>query len=217
VNLLRSELTTLPERIKSLPVDERGYPVPWFVEWLDGKPEFRLMDGRKWMKAVRENLCWVCGHRLGSYLCFVLGPMCGISRTTSEPPCHLECARWSAVNCPFLARPHMVRRGQEELEEHGVKSMGGIALKRNPGVCLLWITHNFKIWRPDGGGYLIRVGELLEVEWYSEGRRATLAEVEESVRTGLPALEEIARAQEGALPELYRQRDKLAALYPAAV
>jgi hypothetical protein len=66
--------------------------VPWFVAWFDGKPEFRAMDGLKWIRAVREHLCWVCGGRLGVWQTFVLGPMCGINRTTVEPPCHLECA-----------------------------------------------------------------------------------------------------------------------------
>jgi hypothetical protein len=51
--------------MSDLPVDERGFPVPWFVAWFDGKPEFRAMDGLKWIRAVREHLCWVCGGRLG--------------------------------------------------------------------------------------------------------------------------------------------------------
>ena len=41
---LRAELEALPARLHFLPVDERGYPVPWFVAWRDGKPEFRAME-----------------------------------------------------------------------------------------------------------------------------------------------------------------------------
>lgn len=102
--------TDLPERMADLPVDDRGYPVPWFVAWHDGKPEFRAMDPAKFARAIKEKRCWVCGERLGVNLCFVAGPMCGINRTSSEPPSHLMCARWSAQNCPFLSNPRMVRR-----------------------------------------------------------------------------------------------------------
>ncbi len=202
---LRPELKDIPIRMLDLPIDERGYPVPWFVEWIGGVPEFRVMDPMKWRRSVKERLCWICGKRLGAWLCFVLGPMCGITRTTSEPPCHRECAQWAARFCPFLARPHAKRRGEEELLEMGATSVGGNAIKRNPGVALLWCAREFEVWRPQEGGVLIHVGDPVEVEWWAEGRSATRAEVEESIRTGLPFLEEEARKQDGAMDDL-RQR-----------
>jgi hypothetical protein len=129
---LRPELDAagMPHRMKFLPVD-RGYPVPWFVDWIDGAPEFRAMNPNKWVAAVKKKLCWVCGSKLGKYMAFVSGPMCGINRTSSEPPCHLDCARWSAKNCPFLVRPRMVRREGDGMEDG--KFAGGIGLTRNPG------------------------------------------------------------------------------------
>lgn len=48
---------TLPARMRDLPIDDRGYPVPWFVAWVDGKPEFRAMDQEKFIRALREKLC----------------------------------------------------------------------------------------------------------------------------------------------------------------
>ena len=42
-------LPPMPSRIAALPVDERGYPVPWFVAWIDGKPEFRCADPAKFL------------------------------------------------------------------------------------------------------------------------------------------------------------------------
>lgn len=187
---MRADLKDLPIRMMDLPVDpERGYPVPWFCEWIDGKPEFRVMSGEKWERAVKEKLCWCCGKRLGAYLVFVLGPMCGITRTTSEPPNHLTCARWAARFCPFLSRPKMVRRGEEELAAKGATALGGIGLKRNPGVALLWTARDFEVFHPEGGGVLISVGEATAWEWWAEGRYANRAEVEESLRTGLPLLE----------------------------
>jgi hypothetical protein len=174
--------------MRSLPIDpQRGVPIPWFVDWIDGKPEFRAMDPDKWRRAVRERRCWVCGSKLGVWLTFVLGPMCIITRTTSEPPCHRDCAEYSAIHCPFLARPHMVRRedGMEKAE-----SLGGIPIRRNPGACVLWITRGFRLFRDHQGRPLIRVDDPLEVRWYAEGRQATRAEIDYSIATGLPLLKE---------------------------
>lgn len=209
---VRPELTEMPARIAALPV-YRGYPVPWFVEYVSGEPEFRIADSKKRVRAVREKLCWVCGERLGSYLCFVIGPMCGINRTTSEPPCHLECARWSAVNCPFLTRPRMDRRLAGLPEE--AESPGGIGIPRNPGVTLLWITKSYTTWQPKEGGWLIEIGEPVAWEWWAEGKAATLAQVEQSVGTGLPLLMDIAVAEnKRAVAALIRQYADFKKLYP---
>jgi hypothetical protein len=207
--------TTLPERMKTLPIDpQRKVPVPWFVAWVNGAPEFRTADLAKWERAVKRRLCWVCGQRLGTYLTFVLGPMCTITRTTSEPPCHRECAQWSAINCPFLARPHMHRR--EANMPVGAIDAPGYAIKRNPGVSALWITTDFEVFPDSAGRLLISVGSAREVEWYAEGRIATRAEVEESIRTGRPLLEEQARVQHGAMEALERQCRAAEAWLPAA-
>src|SRR5688500_69447 len=108
-------LPPIPSAIAKLTRDERGYPVPWFVSWLDGKPEFRVADASKFRLALRERRCWVCGERTKRRkdnwpdLTFVLGPMCTITRTTAEPPCHFECAEFSAMACPFLSMPKAKR------------------------------------------------------------------------------------------------------------
>lgn len=73
----------IPARIQNLPVDPvRKFPVPWFVAWVDGKPEFRAADQRKLVIAIQEKRCWVCGEPLGRFMTFVVGPMCGLNRTS---------------------------------------------------------------------------------------------------------------------------------------
>jgi hypothetical protein len=199
------DLSTLPLRMSGLPHDERGYPVPWFVAWVNGKPEFRAMDGKKYIAAIKQKLCWVCGQRLGVNMCFVAGPMCGINRTSSEPPSHLECARWSAMYCPFLSNPRMVRREDETFtKDHLVENSPGIALSRNPGVVMLWITRQYELLPDQKGGFLIQMGEPDNVEWWCEGRSATRNEVQQSINTGLPNLEALARQESGALEALDR-------------
>lgn len=195
---VRPELEALPARLRKLPIDARGYPVPWFVAWVDGPdgpetvPEFRAMDARKFRRAVKERLCWVCGEPLGRWLAFPIGPMCSITRTISEPPSHLECAEWSVRNCPFLSQPKMVRR-QGNLPED-VREAAGFGIKRNPGVICLWITRSFETFNDGRGGTLITIGNPDRVMWWCEGRAATREEVDASVTSGYPILLNEAKA-----------------------
>lgn len=183
---LRSDLPPLTARIATLPIDERGYPVPWFVAWIDGKPDFRIADSRKRALADRDKLCWVCGQPLGRNLSFVIGPMCAITRSTAEPPNHHECAVWSVQGCPFLAKPQMIRRQHAEVVAQHKLTQAGHGIDRNPGVCVVWTTRSYQNFRDGKGGWLTEVGDPIETSWWREGRPATLAEVEESISTGLP-------------------------------
>jgi hypothetical protein len=183
-----------------LPLDRRGYPVPWFVAWVNGEPEFRAMDYGKWRRAMKEKLCWVCGGKLGRWQTFVIGPMCGINRTTAEPPCHRTCAQWSARNCPFLSRPHMVRR-EDEVMCAARENVAGTMIPRNPGVSLLWTTDSYTIFDDSKGGKLIQIGEPDSVEWWAEGKPATREQVEASVNSGLPLLANMA-AEHGEMDAL---------------
>ena len=199
------QMKTLPARMKDLPIDDRGYVVPWFVAWIEGKPEFRAMDPIKYIRAIREKRCWVCGEKLGVNVVFVAGPMCGINRTSSEPPSHAECARWSATNCPFLSNPRQVRREDEVLNNACLRANApGIAIARNPGVAMLWFTRQFEVFDDGHGKPLIQMGEPESVEWYACGRKATRDEVMRSIDTGLPTIEAVARQQRGGVEALAR-------------
>lgn len=68
------DVAGMPERIKSLPVCPRFLmPVPWFVAWQNGVPEFRAADSAKLAQDVRFKRCWVCGDNLGSKMTFAIG------------------------------------------------------------------------------------------------------------------------------------------------
>lgn len=181
-------LPPLPESMLSLPIDERGYPVPAFVAWVNGKPEFRVADSTFRERALRGPLCWVCGQRFATrHRWYALGPMCVINRNTSEPACHLSCAEFSAKACPFMLRP-MAKRRESNLPE-GTREIDGF-IKRNPGVTALYETRDFKVDRRSAfyGDYLIELGPPQSVLWYTKGRQATKVEVLTSITTGLQAL-----------------------------
>ena len=185
---------SMPARIRAFPISDRfKMPVPWFVSWIDGKPEFRAADGEKLRQAVRFKCCWVCGEQLGRNMTFVVGPMCGINRTSAEPPSHYECAKWSAQNCPFLVNRDRKRREDEEINSDAlVKNAPGFAITRNPGVCLLWTTRTYGMFSDGRGGVLFKLGEPESIECFAAGRIATLAELDASIESGLPILRDAA-------------------------
>jgi hypothetical protein len=215
MSTLRPELKELPPAIQRLPLDKRGYPIPAFVDTINGERDFRFMSQKHWFRCLKDRRCWVCDGALGRYLAFVIGPMCTITRTTSEPPCHKDCAIWSARFCPFLTRPRMVRR-EDELTEASQQHIAGCPILRNPGVACVWVALTYRAWRDESGRPLITVGEPMETLWFAEGRTATRAEVEESIRTGYPILEGIAAEQEGAVEELNKKRAEIERLLPVA-
>ena len=188
---LRTDLPPLTQRLAKLPIDERGYPVPFFVSWVDGKPEFRIADGRKMVRCVREKLCWTCGEKLGKYMTFAIGPMCAINRISAEPPSHKDCCEWSVKGCPFLSKPKMKRREDDFMRQTAEENPpAGVMLERNPGVTLLWTTLSYKPIPDHNKKVLFSIGEPQSTSWWREGRAATRAEIMESIETGLPLLKE---------------------------
>jgi hypothetical protein len=175
----------MPDRIRRLPLSPKNMPVPWFVAFIDGVPDFRVIGPGKIAEAWKRHKCWVCGDVLGANLAMTLGPMCAINRTISEPPAHRECAIYSCMACPFLSNPRM-RRNERGLPDDG-QDAAGFGIKRNPGAVAVWITRGvwpFKV----HNGVLFTFDDPTEVLWFANGREATRAEVDHSISTGLPIL-----------------------------
>jgi hypothetical protein len=184
----------IPKRMRHLPLSERGYPVPRFVEWIDGQPDFRVMSSHHMLACIKKKVCWVCGDYLGQYKAFVIGPMCAVNRTSAEPPSHLECATYSAVACPFLTNP-MEKRDRKDMPGNAVPP-GGVMLPHNPGVTLVWVTTSYSVIRDGKGKVLFRIGDANEVSFLKQGRAATREEVLASINIGLPILRQMAEEQD---------------------
>lgn len=180
----------IPDRLRKLLIDDRGFPIPKFVPYVDGKPEFRGMDGPHLKMCVRLKRCWVCGQPLGVHMTFVIGPMCAVNRVSSEPPSHNSCGKYAALACPFLTQPRMRRNEKDMPLEKG--EVAGIMIKRNPGVALLWTTRSYKIMKTPTGP-LFRIGDPEQIEFYAEGRQATREEIMTSIESGMPILRDMAK------------------------
>jgi hypothetical protein len=212
----------LPERMRKLPLSDKGFPVPWFVGWLDenshevergqGTPDFRMIGRDRLRKAWGSRVCWLCGEPLGRFQVLVVGPMCVVNRTTSEPGSHLECARYAVKACPFLAHPRMRRNEVDQAAER--LEPPGIHIDHNPGVMALWTTRHIRPFNPAAGAAGIgRPGTLFRflddpddvVTWWCHGRAASRAEVQAAMDKGLPHVRAVAEA-EGALAEFEKMR-----------
>lgn len=205
----------IPERMLKRPRDDRGYPVPFFVAWVDGVADFRVFDARRLVEAVDGDRCWLCGDKLGAYKSFAVGPMCVVNRVSSEPPSHRECAEWAARACPFLSRPKAERR-MTDLPD-GTSEPSGMAIKRNPGVTVVWTTKRHSLFRVEGdkranvnAGVLFNIGVPDNVTFWYEGRPATRAEVEASIESGCPALRSSAEAEGPKVVAIFEQQLEVA-------
>jgi hypothetical protein len=216
-------LPPLPARVAALPKDSRGYPVPFFVEWVsNGKrakagapgaePDFRFSRAEFRNKAFKYSLCWICGQPLGVHKVYALGPMCTVNRTTSEPASHRDCATFAATACPFLIRPRQKRNMKGMPDD---RDTPGMMIERNPGCVALYETRQAKAFDA-GNGWLIQLGKPDRVDWYAEGRQATRAEIMASIDAGHPILLEQAMIEgQEAVEELHRWMLDALKLVPA--
>jgi hypothetical protein len=221
------DLPEPPARIARLPKDSRGYPVPWFLAWLSmgaecdpampgAEPDFRVIKSHAREEAWERRKCWICGGPLGVHKVYVIGPMCVVNRTTMEPPCHRDCAEYAVRACPFLVRPRMRRLPSDDLTREGGFHVAGEMIPRNPGASCLYEARDARPFNARNG-WLIKLGEPLSVDWWAHGRQATRAEILDSIMSGLPNLERLAKLEgHGAEEELGRFTDRALKLLPAA-
>jgi len=211
-------VTAEPGRIARLPRDKHHRPVPWFVAFIGGVPDFRIIKPGAIQQALAQKLCWTCGlpFQRQEDRAFVIGPMCAVNRVSAEPPSHYDCAAYSATHCPFLTTPRMTRRERHIPPE--AANPAGVSIRRNPGVALVWVT-GYRSWSTFGdgqGGTLVNVGEPKRCEWYAEGRPAARAEVLASINSGLPILAEMAREESPAAEaQLARMHEQALELVPS--
>lgn len=221
-----------PVRMRHLPVDpKRGMPVPYFVAWFRddkevnsgyGEPDYRTIASARREHCQNYDHCWLCGGKLGSRHAYVIGPMCAITRTTSEPASHLDCAAYAVRACPFLSNPATRMMPEEKkLKAHpNLVAPAGFMLERNPGVSCIWVSGKAKPFKVDGEegsrkGWLLELGDPSSVTWWCKGHPATRAEIIDSINGGLPVLEGMARKQgPSALRELQRFIDRVEKFLP---
>jgi hypothetical protein len=123
----RPGLPTVPPRMRNLPVNGEGLPVPFVCAWIDGEPNFNVADPQKLAACHDQRWCSLCGELIGQYKAFVLDSVTGVTRTAGEPPAHIDCARFAAaaLSRAFVALVWVTRNySLERIEDKTVFRIG---------------------------------------------------------------------------------------------
>lgn len=179
----------IPERMKHLPRDARGYPVPVLVlRDTDGKPHFAINDNDVWMHVVKNDLCAICGKPHDELRWFVGGPGSAFSPQGAyiDPPLHKECAEYALQVCPYLALPkYMKSVGDRTLDKD--KLPGGAILVDNtmipsrPEVFVGLAARGTKIVVSPPSQLLLVPDEVVDVMMWKHGVKVPDEELEDQM------------------------------------
>lgn len=110
----------IPDRMRHLPLDKRGYPIPVGVLIdKDGLPHFAVNVEGKRMEAIERDLCSICGTKLFRGRWYVGGVLSAFHEHGAfiDPPMHAECARFALQTCPYLSAPRYTKEiGKEKVK-----------------------------------------------------------------------------------------------------
>ena len=106
------EIVPIPPKMRLLPRDRRGYPVPWIVQRdLDRRPFFVMNDVENVVACGRRKLCGICGKKLERDVWLVGGPGAALHEHGAflDPPMHKDCATYALRVCPYIATRYTKR------------------------------------------------------------------------------------------------------------
>lgn len=98
----------IPERMRHLPLDRRGYPTPVIVTERNGVPLFSVNDVGAVNRCIVEDRCTICGRKLFRGRWLVGGGMSALGQRGkfADAPAHDECTHYALKVCPYLAAPN---------------------------------------------------------------------------------------------------------------
>lgn len=156
----------IPEKMKNLPLDKRGYPIPYIV-LIDnnGVPHFKVNDDEKLRTAAKWKFCAICGTRMKNGDMWVIGGPGSAFHPAGhyfDTPTHHECGAYALQVCPYLAlRNYDGKESTEKIAEKVVKEAGQIFVNHtvDPNRPIIFVygqITGFHIQRPDAFSQFIR-------------------------------------------------------------
>lgn len=174
-------LVEVPKRMRKLPKDKRGYPVPVIVLRDKNKqPHFTINDHHKSNKVASKRLCSICGDPLKKDIWFIGGNICFTHPNGAflDPPVHHECGEYALRVCPYLGAPNYVKLlDAKTLKPGAVPDM--VALVKHetiadsrPELFMFGRCENFRINRSGLGQFTMSViGQWTALEAWRHGER----------------------------------------------
>lgn len=155
----------MPPRVARMARDERGYPVPASIEWIKGKPDFRVIDPTAWRAAVQLRRCGICGETLGAHVAFVGGLKSIEGRVFTDLGMHRDCAEYALRVCPFLAMPgfNYARTKPDDVMVYDFVE------PNQPDRFGLGITKGYEV-RAIGDAPVLVTKEWVSVTWWKNGQ-----------------------------------------------
>jgi hypothetical protein len=163
----------LPQRMRGLPRDHRGYPI-FYAVMPDPRPlegatvDFRVLNERHHILCGKNRLCAVCGQRLGSQAWFIGGPMCIQNRIFGDAPMHLECARYALQVCPMLTIATKIYSDRPVDPEVGNRDDPD-ALRTKPQRIVLALPREYRMIENPRGKPVFQLHPEMQVEWFTTG------------------------------------------------
>lgn len=175
------ELPEIPFHMRLLPLDSRGYPIPFIVmRDSTGKPHFTVNDETKRMLCFKHDLCGICGNKLTTGRWFIGGPLSAFDPHGFfvDPPMHAGCARFALQVCPYLANDHWADKsiagksfGAEEREKLGVALVEYTMLPGRPTIFVAAMAHSQRLYGDGLQTYVYPARPYRNVEYWRHGQR----------------------------------------------
>lgn len=162
----------IPERLKHLQKDTKGYIIPFFVPVnADGTPNFKYIDKDKQVTCTKGGLCAICGDHLEADVWYISGPKARAQFVSSDPGMHEECARYSLAICPYIHYVQTHRTSTNDpLKKEVVKVAQPVIDINKPEYVHLIQAKNYSLHYQDG--YVLSVYHTVmheEIYHYSKG------------------------------------------------
>jgi len=168
----------VPQRMRYLPRDRRGLPIPFIVfRDTDGDPHFTISDAERRALVLKHDRCGICNHRLSRGRWFVGGPRSAFHERGAflDPPMHHDCAEFALQVCPYLAAPSYSKLidGKTLAAD---KAGAAIVLDANvdntrPDFFVAVMTLGQRIWP---GGYIVPKRPFRRIEVWKDGERIAI-------------------------------------------
>lgn len=165
----------LPERMRNLPTDHRGYPIPAnILKDENGVYHFIINDENKRQEQIRLQNCAICDGPLNGEFWFVGGPLSALHPEGAyiDTAQHYECVTYALQVCPYLATRPYKRPDPEKVRERVAKSskeeifVDPTMIPGQPDVFLLVKSNEFQI---INHGQYVKPVRALELEAWVDG------------------------------------------------